>query len=187
MFGDRLIDENDRHWLFVKMKEVVGTNLKESFETVFEYLPKLDDQLTKDSLRSLIFGTFMDVDSIAADRRYEEVKSMEEYAEVAASCLEEYNLTHRHKMDIVLFRYALEHLAKVCRILVIPCGSLLMVGVGGSGRQSLTKLASNMAGHGLFQPEMGSTYGVQEWRDDIKKVRSIIETVLVAIVLAASE
>ncbi|XP_017762251.1 PREDICTED: dynein heavy chain 12, axonemal-like [Eufriesea mexicana] len=170
VFGDRLIDENDRHWLFIKIKEVVGSNLKESFETVFDYLPKFDDQLTKDSLRSLIFGTFMDIDTIPADRRYEEVKSMEEYLEVATSCLEEYNLTHRYKMDIVLFRYALEHLAKICRILAIPCGSLLMVGVGGSGRQSLTRLASNMAGHGLFQPEIGSAYGIQEWQDDIKKV-----------------
>ncbi|XP_026673034.1 dynein heavy chain 7, axonemal [Ceratina calcarata] len=170
VFGDRLIDELDRQWLFVKVREVVGSNLRENFESVFGHLPTFDDQLTEQSLRSLIFGTFMDVDSIPADRKYEEVKSMEEYLEVAISCLEEYNLTHRYKMDIVLFRYALEHLARICRILVIPCGSLLMVGVGGSGRQSLTRLASNMAGHGLFQPEMGSTYGLQEWHDDIKKV-----------------
>lgn len=175
VFGDRLIDTNDRQWLFLKIKEVVGSNLRESFEMVFDYLPKFNDQLTEQSLRSLVFGTFMDIDTIPSDRRYEEVKSIEEYSEVAISCLEEYNLTHRHKMDIVLFRYALEHLAKICRILVIPCGSLLMVGVGGSGRQSLTRLASSMTGLGIFQPEIGSAYGIQEWRDDIKKVRSLIE------------
>lgn len=170
VFGDRLIDTKDRHWLFIRIREAVTANLRESFDTVFDYLPKVDDQLTEESLRSLIFGTFMDVDTIPADRRYEEVKSMDEYLEVAISYLEEYNITHRHKMDIVLFRYALEHLARICRILAIPCGSLLMVGVGGSGRQSLTKLASNIANLGLFQPEMGSTYGLQEWRDDVKKV-----------------
>ena len=27
-----------------------------------------------------------------------------------------------------------------------------------------------MAGYELFQPEIGSTYGIQEWRDDIKKI-----------------
>lgn len=170
VFGDRLIDTKDQHWLFVRIREAVTANLRESFDTVFDYLPKVDDQLTEESLRSLIFGTFMDVDTIPADRHYEEVKSMDEYLEVAISYLEEYNITHRHKMDIVLFRYALEHLARICRILVIPCGSLLMVGVGGSGRQSLTKLASNIDNLGLFQPEMGSAYGLQEWRDDVKKV-----------------
>lgn len=170
VFGDRLIDQMDRHWLFLKIKEAVGANLKESFDTMFANLPKFDDQLTEESLQSLAFGNFMDVDTIPSDRRYEEVKSLEDYAEVAISCLEDYNLTNRYKMDLVLFRYALEHLARICRILVIPCGSLLMVGVGGSGRQSLTKLAASMVGHGLFQPEIGSTYGLQEWRDDIKKV-----------------
>nr|XP_012154186.1 PREDICTED: dynein heavy chain 12, axonemal isoform X1 [Megachile rotundata] len=170
VFGDRLIDKDDRQWLFLKIKEVVESNLKENFNTVFDYLPKFGDRLTEESLRSLIFGNFMDVDLMPADRRYEEVKSMDEYTEVAISYLEDYNLTNRRKIDIVLFRYALEHLARICRILVIPCGSLLMVGVGGSGRQSLTKLGASMVGHGLFQPEIGSTYGLQEWRDDIKKV-----------------
>ncbi|KAF3425858.1 hypothetical protein E2986_01736 [Frieseomelitta varia] len=170
VFGDRLVDENDRRWLFSRIKETVGGNMRETFDTVFGHLPKFDDQLTMESLRDLIFGTFMDVDTIPCDRRYEEVKSMDEYMEVAVSCLEDYNLTHRRKMDIVLFRYALEHLARICRILVIPCGSLLMVGVGGSGRQSLTRLAANMANLGLFQPEIGSAYDVQEWRDDIKRV-----------------
>lgn len=173
VIGDRLIDRPDRQWLFLRVKDAVASNLKETFDTVFDYLPKYNDELTEESLRGLIFGNFMDVDTIPADRRYEEVKSMEEYLELASSCLEDYNLTHRHKMDIVLFRYALEHLARICRILVIPCGSLLMVGVGGSGRQSLTRLASSMVGHGLFQPEIGSGYGMQEWRDDIKKVSSL--------------
>ncbi|KAG7205246.1 hypothetical protein KM043_018326 [Ampulex compressa] len=170
VFGDRLIDQPDRNWLFLKIKETVQSTMRENFDTVFDYLPKFDEQLTEDSIQSLIFGNFMDTDAAPDDRRYEEITSIEEYTQVAISCLEEYNNTHRSKMDIVLFRYALEHLARVCRILAIPCGSLLMVGVGGSGRQSLTRLASSMAGHALFQPEIGSGYGVHEWREDIKKV-----------------
>ncbi|XP_015126095.2 dynein heavy chain 12, axonemal [Diachasma alloeum] len=170
VFGDRLIDQSDRQWLFRQMRDTVQRIIRENFEVVFEHLPKENDQINEVSLQNLIFGNFMDPDAIQEDKRYEEVASMEEFKMVATLSLEDYNTTHRNKMDIVLFRYALEHLARVCRILAIPGGSLLMVGVGGSGRQSLTRLASNMAGCGLFQPEIGSAYGINEWREDIKGV-----------------
>ncbi|OXU22263.1 hypothetical protein TSAR_003308 [Trichomalopsis sarcophagae] len=173
VFGDRLIDSNDSKWLFVKIKDTVDKVLKESFDGIFGDLPKYSGKITEDSFQHLIFGNFMDTDALGDDRKYEEIVSMEQYHEVASLCLEEYNTTHKNKMDIVLFRYALEHLARICRILAIPCGSLLMVGVGGSGRQSLTKLAAEMTGCGLFQPEIGSAYGINEWRDDIKKVLKI--------------
>ncbi|XP_048510723.1 dynein axonemal heavy chain 7 isoform X3 [Athalia rosae] len=170
VFGDRLIERNDHKWLFEKIKEVVPSVMKESFENAFGHLPKFDDELTEESLHDLLFGNFMDLDATPDDKRYEEIASMEEYKSVALLCLEEYNTTHKSKIDIVLFRYALEHLARICRIMAIPCGSLLMVGVGGSGRQSLTRLAAGIGGHALFQPEIGVAYGMNEWREDIKKV-----------------
>ena len=42
--------------------------------------------------------------------------------------------------------------------------------MGGSGRQSLTRLASHLADYECFQIELAKGYGVAEWREDIKKV-----------------
>lgn len=170
VFGDRLIDGNDRQWLVEQLKLTVQSTFRETFDSVFTNLPRYDDELTDVSLNDLIFGNFMDLEANPEDKRYEQVVDIEEFQRVAILCLDDYNSTHKNKMDIVLFRYALVHLARICRILTIPCGSLLMVGVGGSGRQSLTRLGSSMAGCGLFQPEIGSAYGANEWREDIKKV-----------------
>ncbi|XP_014211752.1 dynein heavy chain 12, axonemal [Copidosoma floridanum] len=173
VFGDRLIDATDNVWLFGRIREAVEKTFREPFDNLFSDLPRYDEKLTEESLQHLIFGNFMDPEALAEDRKYEEIASIEEYKKVSLLCLEEYNSTHKNKMDIVMFRYALEHLARICRTLAIPGGSLLMVGVGGSGRQSLTNLAATMTGSGLFQPEIGSSYGTNEWRDDIKKVLKI--------------
>jgi len=46
----------------------------------------------------------------------------------------------------------------------------LCPGIGGSGRQSATRLATFMADYDLFQIEITRNYTKSEWREDVKKV-----------------
>jgi len=70
----------------------------------------------------------------------------------------------------VVCRYVLEHLSRISRVMRIAGGNALLVGVGGSGRQSLTRLAAFMSGMLVFQPEISKQYGKNEWREDIKSL-----------------
>ena len=67
-----------------------------------------------------------------------------------------------------LSRYVLEHLVRISRVLKQAGGNALLVGVGGSGRQSLSRLAAAISDFHVFQPEISKSYGMAEWREDIK-------------------
>jgi dynein heavy chain len=57
----------------------------------------------------------------------------------------EYN-ERNEKVDMVLFNMALEHLTRIHRVLKMNSGHIMLIGVGGSGKALMTKLAAFTAG-----------------------------------------
>ncbi|XP_027026371.2 dynein axonemal heavy chain 12 [Tachysurus fulvidraco] len=168
VFYDRLVDDQDQAWLYKLMNVIVKEHFKENFDTVFEHLKSKKKSLCEEDMRSLLFGDYMTPDVDPDERLYAEVSNIQSFSEVVDSWLAEYNQTHKTRMNLVIFRYVLEHLSRISRVLKQPGGNALLVGVGGSGRQSITKLAAFIAGMTLFQPEISKNYGMNEWRDDLK-------------------
>jgi dynein heavy chain len=82
---------------------------------------------------------------------------------------------YRHKraaaapsLDLVLFNSALEHVARLSRVLATPRGSALLIGVAGSGKQSLTRLAAFIHGFTCFQPTITTAYNAASWLEDLR-------------------
>ena len=72
-------------------------------------------------------------------------------------------------MNLVLFNAAIEHVVKIHRIITTEYGHALLVGVGGSGRKSLTQLATFIAAFESFEIEISKNYDFTAWRDDMKE------------------
>ena len=89
---------------------------------------------------------------------------------VVEDYLAEYNAEQKVPLKLVLFSDALEHVARIARIIRQPQGNALLLGVGGSGRQSLARLACFIAGYQLSTIEITKGYGRDNWREDVKRV-----------------
>uniref|UniRef100_A0A8B9ZF17 Dynein axonemal heavy chain 7 n=1 Tax=Anas platyrhynchos TaxID=8839 RepID=A0A8B9ZF17_ANAPL len=167
VFYDRLVDEEDRKVFFHMVEETTSNNFKQSLDKVLSHLSPTG-KVSDDNIRSLFFGDYLKPDSNV--KVYDEITDLKQLTTVMEYYLEEYNNISRAPMSLVMFKFAIEHISRICRVLKQDNGHLLLVGIGGSGRQSATKLATYMNSFELFQIEITKSYGINEWKEDIKRV-----------------
>uniref|UniRef100_A0A803TL59 Dynein axonemal heavy chain 3 n=1 Tax=Anolis carolinensis TaxID=28377 RepID=A0A803TL59_ANOCA len=142
VFYDRLIDAKDREVFF--------------------------NMIQDENIRKLFFGDYFNPSSDA--KIYDEITDLKKLTSVMEYYLEEFNNISKAPMSLVMFGFAIEHISRICRVLKQDNGHLLLVGIGGSGRQSATKLGTFMNAYELFMIEITKFYTTNDWREDLKRV-----------------
>ena len=84
--------------------------------------------------------------------------------------LVEYNQSTQSNLQLVFFPSAVSHISRISRILRQPRGHALLVGVGGSGKQSYTRLAASMAGMSVVSLSGGKSYGYSDFQADLRQL-----------------
>lgn len=169
VFYDRLTDDVDRNWLINVLRDRVKVRFGQDFDKICEHLHTDDsgEPIGIPQARRLLFGDFEFPDG---KRAYEEMKDPDNVIAVCNNYLEDYNAISKKPMDLVLFLFMIEHVTRLCRVLRSPGGNALLVGVGGSGRQSSTRLAASIMDFTVVEIEISKTYGKNEWREDLKRL-----------------
>jgi dynein heavy chain len=153
VFRDRLINDSDRTWFN-------NAVLEQLHETLNMKQYQLKDFV------DVIFGDFL----VRGQKEYQELKDHTRVHDIIMEYLEEYNMSFSSRMELVFFKDAINHICRIARVLAQPRGNALLVGVGGSGRQSLTRMASFMADYKCRSIEITRGYGMNEWHENLKEI-----------------
>jgi dynein heavy chain len=190
VFCDRLVDNDDQLAFLGWVRATTSKFLSVSFDKVFAHLDTNGDKKvdTVDEIRNLWFGDYLQT---AMPRPYAEITSTGTSTDLAPgenrditgsgtpaerlrnaweNYLSNYNTLTTKPMKLVMFRFAIEHASRIARILKQPGGNALLVGVGGSGKQSLTRLAAHVMDYDVIQIQLSQSYGVDSWRDDLRRL-----------------
>jgi len=153
VYHDRLVNEENRDWFM----RLLRRSLHDAFGIRHFQLSPIEP---------LIFADF----GVDDTKKYQPVSDMDKFTLICQNHLDDYNSSNPHPLDLCLFSEAIQHLSRICRIIREPGRNGLLLGVGGSGRQSLTKLASYICGVHIFQPEVSRAYSRFEWKNDLKQL-----------------
>jgi dynein heavy chain len=157
VYADRLVSHAD---LATYNKNVQAVANK------FFRINDLPDYYKREQAKPLIFSHFA---GGLGDRVYNEVTSFEGLSKILEEALAEYNETNA-MMDLVLFEDALKHVCRISRIISNPGGHALLVGVGGSGKQSLSKLAAHTCGMAPYMIVISGSYNTNSLKEDLQKM-----------------
>uniref|UniRef100_A0A4W3JQZ3 Dynein heavy chain 5, axonemal-like n=1 Tax=Callorhinchus milii TaxID=7868 RepID=A0A4W3JQZ3_CALMI len=166
--ADRFTNTEDCEWFDKTLIHIAADELGEEIKDV---LNTESEDFFVDFLRDAPEATGEEPEDAEYDmpKVYEAIESFEALNDRLNLFMSLYNACVRGgHLDLVFFEDAMIHLVKISRIIRTVRGSALLVGVGGSGKQSLTRLASFIAGYQTFQVTLTRSYSATNLLEDLK-------------------
>jgi dynein heavy chain, axonemal len=164
VFYDRLATPQDRNWFIKSANSVAMKYYKVSFLT--------DDWL---ETHPLMFSNLSSIDTDTP--LYEEVGDRKKLKKFIEDRLEDFNSKNRQKMNLEIFEEAMEHIVRICKGIYQYRSNMMLIGVGGSGKQSLAALSSFLLSYEQCSLNLTKNYNIEDFHNDLKKMMEIAAVV----------
>ena len=169
IFHDRLCDHKDQQ----RFIEILDYKLSSLFDTSWKELfnnnkPLFSDILNDDNLSSTFNDNTSNDDTTLIINNQELTFKLKQVKKMMLETISSYN--KEYKISLVLFDEVIYHVLAIYRILQEERGNALLIGLGGSGRRTLAKLAAYIAQYQLITIQVSSTYTHIDFREDIKSI-----------------
>ncbi|XP_073516352.1 dynein axonemal heavy chain 9 isoform X1 [Phyllobates terribilis] len=151
VYRDKMVEEKD-----FEVFDKIQTDM------VKKFYDEIDDTL--EAARSM--NMFCHFANGVGEPKYMPVQSWPTLNKILVDALDNHNEVNA-AMNLVLFEDAMSHICRINRILESPRGNALLVGVGGSGKQSLTRLAAYISSLEVFQITLRKGYGIPDLKADL--------------------
>uniref|UniRef100_A0A5F9CH25 Dynein axonemal heavy chain 17 n=1 Tax=Oryctolagus cuniculus TaxID=9986 RepID=A0A5F9CH25_RABIT len=159
VYGDKMVDEKDQDTL----RRVTMASTKKFFDVSQAQVPP---------------NIFCHFAQGIGESKYLSVTDVAYLNKLLVDVLDSYNEVNA-VMNLVLFEDAVAHICRINRILESPRGNALLVGVGGSGKQSLSRLAAFISALDVFQITLKKGYGIPDLKVDLaaQYIKSAVKNV----------
>ncbi|KAL6769277.1 DHC15 [Auxenochlorella protothecoides x Auxenochlorella symbiontica] len=158
VFGDKLVCAEDKAFLATVIASQLDKAGHGGLGELVQYAGFTQERLEGRHGGALVLPAYMGIPQAAA--------SLKTYIEGALAGAG--SSSRSQNAELVMFDDALGHTVGIARLLGMERGSAVLVGVGGSGKQSLARLAATLVGASVFQITMTKQYGVPHFLEDLK-------------------
>ncbi|CAJ2513502.1 Uu.00g016210.m01.CDS01 [Anthostomella pinea] len=148
LFQDRLVAEDERQWTDEAVHKIA-----------LEFFPTIDE--TKALGGPILFSNWLSKNYVPVDR--EQLRDFVK-ARLKTFCEEEVDV------PLILFNDVLEHVLRIDRVFRQPQGHLILIGVSGGGKTTLSRFVAWMNGLKVFQIKVHGKYSAEDFDDDLRDV-----------------
>eukprot|EP00928_Gymnodinium_smaydae_P048229 TRINITY_DN3222_c2_g1_i2.p1 TRINITY_DN3222_c2_g1~~TRINITY_DN3222_c2_g1_i2.p1 ORF type:complete len:2601 (+),score=892.36 TRINITY_DN3222_c2_g1_i2:138-7940(+) len=159
IYGDRLVSVSD-----LKKYRGLAAELAKKMFSKYNFAKFFQEK----NPEVLVFAPFSKgIAEMDGGGFYDRIPGSERLSQLLGDALNEYN-ENNAAMDLVLFQDAMCHVGKICRIITSTPGHPLLVGVGGSGRQSLSRLSAYTCLYTVIMIVISGNYGMNDLKGDLQ-------------------